>query len=328
MPRRYFWGLVCLAFVLFSACQTVEFTIQCEDGSRILGFFNAPEGLEKYPIAILCQGSRKESIQRLQNEFAPMLSSVGIGLVTIEKRGVFGPENIDYGIYHEYDCYDQRMGDHLELVENIENGLFQGWDGRLAIIGGSEGGVIASALAAQTQCADAVVLLGVGGGWSCRDEMLKLFRWNWISNEDNWGWIRKLIVFLMVGNFENRLDLACKSPTTAKFLMGYTHKWWASYLDKKSLDDILAIKCPIFYVHGSADRAVTVESADVVAKTFKDLGRVDFAYLRLEGCGHNPRDYKKFNVSAASVRWISDVLNGAKFPHKIEINLPSGVSSN
>ena len=327
MKIKIFVQVFVLFFVSFSLSYTAKFNFPREDGSNVIGYFNAPEGLEQYPIAIVCQSSDKRSILRLQREFAPALNSLGIALASIEKRGIYAPGDIDNAEYNENCCYEGRLNDHLELVESIENGLFPGWDGRFVLVGGcSEGGLIASAIAANTPATEAVVLCGTGGGLSYRDEMLKMSRWSWTSNS-GWGCIRKLIVLLTIGDFEDRLDLACESPTTTEFLFENTHKWWASYLKKHGLDDILKIKCPVFYIHGVADDMVPIESADIVAKKFKELGRDDFSYLRLEGCGHNPRNFKKFNVFAAGMRWISDVLNGVTFPHKIEIKLPPDVSS-
>ena len=81
---------VFLGFPLYSE-EPQEFIDAREDGSVLKGYLSSPENRETFPIAILCQGSYSEksstqSVYPFHQMLAPFFNSIGIGVLSIEKR--------------------------------------------------------------------------------------------------------------------------------------------------------------------------------------------------------------------------------------------------
>ena len=258
----------------------------------LIYYVEQPEQVETYPIVLAIEGSYvansgPTSVLRLHECLSPEILSWGASLITLERRGTDG-ENIDSNTYHYYNIPSQRLSDHLTLVAHIRENPPVGWNKKLIILGGSEGGPIAINLAQKTNPDACVAIVG------CGDQTFKEYIWKFLkSMRACLPWWRRIIfcwwasVPTSRASYEARCKKMKKNPDHNKWWFGQTFKYWADALDQCEADNFLALTCPCFVVAGSKD--IECESTDRIVKIAKDNGN-DVTYMRVEGMCHGALD--------------------------------------
>lgn len=273
---------------LISYAGTIEkFQTSRLDGSILTGYITCPENRENFPIAIIAHGSQCESIWAWHEDFNAIALQLGAALVTLEKQGIYSSNEIDEIEYDQTNTIQHRLEDHLFFIEKLRAGeIIPQWNGRLIMIGGSEGGRVAAAVSARTPEVKATALFTCGGGLTSIDELTIAFTKYMQSHNETEQEIAETLELL-----DLQVHAMLTNPTSEKKFMDYTYKWWVSHFNRHPINDFIQIQHPLFYAHGTDDAVVPIESADKLAEHLKELGKSDFYYHRIEGYGHDMRTF-------------------------------------
>lgn len=309
-----------LSFLTFFTCTffafinealaSDKFQIQRPDGSILTGYITLPEKLESYPVAFIVHGSPCESIKSWHDDFNSLAATFESALVTLEKQGIYSPEEKDMWEYDQFNSFDRRVEDHLFFIQKLREGqIIPGWNGAIVMLGGSEGGRVSISVSSQTPEVKATMLYCCGGGLTSIEELkitfLKFLTSFGQSDEE----IASDLHFL-----EEKIYEMINNPASDQYFLSYTYKWWASHFSRDFLSELLSINHPIFYVHGSADQVIPVESADKVAEIFRERGKDNLVYLRLHDHDHDMRQFPPAVTLA-----MFKMLKGVKlFPERIQ----------
>ena len=286
------WNILSFILLVFlpvlSFADTIEkFELNRPDGSVLTGYYSPPYNKTKpFPIAIIIHGSQCESISVWHEDFKSLVVDFGAALITIEKQGIYSPTNVDLYEYDLTNDFEHRLVDHLFLIDKLREGLIPGWNGRMIMIGGSEGGRIAAALSAQTPEVKGTILFTSGGGYNSIEELRIAFIKYLKSHGELDDEIEETLLFL-----DNQICDMISDPTPGKHFMSYTYKWWAAHLTRDVIGDLIKIDHPIYYAHGTADTVVPIESADKVIEIFEELGKTNMTYRRVDGYDHDMRTF-------------------------------------
>lgn len=287
------------SFFIFSenlpADEPKQFLQRREDGSELKGYLSVPPGYESFPIAILCQGSYSEksstqSVYDFHQIIASFFNSVGIGVLSIEKKGV-DREHFDASTFHEYNLIENRMSDYKQALEYLSKSKPRGWDSSLIFIGTSEGGWIAPRLAQITPHTEAVLIFGGAGAWKFKEEITLLLKKNGSPLSDK--------------ELELQFKMMEEDPSPQKFWLGQTYRFWACSGDLSNRDDILNLTCPIYLSIGSEDDCI--ESSDDLWKLVQEKKKTNITYARYEGLTHNMLD-KRYTVFQDAAKWSEAVI--------------------
>lgn len=267
-----------------------------EDGSELKGYLSLPSDRKSFPIAILCQGSYSEkcstqSVYPFHQILAPLFNSAGIGILSIEKKGV-DREHFDAAVFHEYNLVENRVRDYLQVLSLLREFKPQGWDSRLIFIGTSEGGWIAPRLAHLTPETRAVLIFGGAGAWKFKDEITLLLKKNDSPLTDE--------------EIESQFKMMKEDPSPQKFWLSQTYKFWAHGADLCNRDDILNLSCPVHLSIGSEDDCI--ESSDELWKLVQEQKKSNVTYARYQGLTHNMLD-DRYTVFQDAVKWVEKQID-------------------
>lgn len=128
--------------------ENIRHTASRDDASKIVYYFIPHANTtKKHPIAIVCEGSslkgELESVLRIHTAWGlhQPLNEMGLGVVTVEKRGIDG-NIINEKEFFEHYTRTNRFRDHCSVIEALKRSPPAGWDGKLIFIGGSEDGIL------------------------------------------------------------------------------------------------------------------------------------------------------------------------------------------
>ncbi len=280
----------------------------------IIYYFSRPSK-DTFPIVLLIGGSSlQENIQSIiffHRYFLKEFLDLGIGVITIEQRGVDGNKiNIDE--FMEYYTRSNRLEDHCTVIEHLKKNPPQGWNRKFIILSASEGGLLATTL--TTHYADmmiATINWSGAGDFSWRDEL-------WIFIQDailNAPWYIKLRaqlplwmpysfgLYISKSQYDSIMDEAIKNPTTSKKFMGMTYKYHADALNTYPKPEYKKITTPYLVVAGTNDSAINSSDA-FVSKA--QLTGAPITYLRISGMDHYVR--KRKDVIDQSFYWLTEKL--------------------
>ncbi len=267
------------------------------DASHLVWLSKEPQGTSKFTLVLFLDGSGCASVVRLA-PYLPVFIDAGFGVVVPEKRGV---EPGDDGVA----CRSEflRTNDRLTRVADADlviaqlAGRFPRWNGKLIVMGGSEGASLAPEIATHHFGETVAVVLMGGGGWDQATELKVLAEKN---RED-------------AGSFETQFALMEANPTSAQSWLGEsnTYRRWASYLRYRPLDYLIKVDAPIYVVHGTRDVATPIESPEAIATTFKELGKTNLTLREWQGLDHRWTDAQGKNhlheVGGEMVEWMQEV---------------------
>jgi esterase/lipase len=279
--------LIFLLCPLLCYAQSIEkFELKRSDNSSLIGYITRPQ-TETYPVAFIIHGSQCESVAVWHQDFSPIAMEIGAALVTLEKQGIYSENEFNEDEYDLTNTVEHRLEDHLFAIEKLREGsLLPHWNGRIIMIGGSEGGRVAAGLSARVPEIKVTALFTCGGGLTTIEELNIVFTKYGKSFQESDEEIEETLEDLNL-----RIHEILANPSLEKKFMDYTYKWWASHLSRQVADDLIQIPHPIFYAHGTADAVVPIESADALAELFKKIDKRDFYYYRVEGYGHDMRTF-------------------------------------
>ena len=295
--------LLCLvSFSLFS--EPIRHEMQLQDDTLTF-YVDFPDAEGTMPLMLVVEGSYcddkgPQSILRLHEFIGSSLSPAGIGLLSLERRGVDGGA-VDSIKFHAFNTPTQRLSDHIKLVQHLRSHSPEKWNGQLFILGGSEGGPIAIKLAKKVQSTACVALVG------CGDQAFKEYIWHSLVQEPIWrrAWMTLMGDMPFTRRaYEKKVAEMKANPTPDKFWYGQTYCYWADALDQYEKDDFLQLKCPVFVVAGTQDLECPSTDRLVAQAQAQDQ---DVAYLRVEGMGHGVLD-PQWNVMPQVIEFLHDCV--------------------
>ncbi len=292
--KKYLFFLILITQVLTAAPTRNEFEIE---GNRLTYYLECPSVTDSYPLMLVLEGSFVEelgpqSILRLHDALGQSLLDSGLGMMTMERRGVDGT-HIDIDLFHRFNTPSQRLSDHLQLIELLKAHPPPNWNGKLIILGGSEGGPVAIKLANATNPAAIIALVG------CGDQTFAEYFWQvlqTISPEDK----RSAALPEDRVSYEARIEMMKANPDPTRFWAGQSFLYWADALGQSEYREFLGLKCPAFVVTGSED--IGCDSTDGLIAMARESGK-DVTYLRIEGMGHDVLD-PQWEVLPQILKWI------------------------
>lgn len=145
------WLLLLLALSVPVAAESLS----RPDGSII--YYHLTRPVEAgFPLVIVLQGSEYRLVGDRFGPLTDHLVGRGVGVLTVEKPGL-GP-GLAVVDYLRQNTIERRLLDYLEVLAWLRQSE-AGWDGRLVLVGGSEGGLVAGILATLVPETRAAVLI-------------------------------------------------------------------------------------------------------------------------------------------------------------------------
>lgn len=279
-------GLLSTLLMLLCGCARHSVTIATEhrtlvadDGYRLVRYrlMDWDGDGSRYPqprgVVYYIQGSDDVTALGATQKMAAA-AAIGLDIVMIERRGVTRDGLTSPTDAALYATKQTRVADTLTMVRDDLSRRKPG--GPVLLVGASEGGDVASAVAAREPRVTHVVLLGSGGGMTQADE----FRSLWRQLPPQLG-IRSL------ADLEAVFADIRANPDSDKRWYGHPYRRWASYAFDRPLDDLLKVAVPVLIAHGEADVNVPPASARAVRDAFAAAGKTNLTYRAYAGADHH-----------------------------------------
>ncbi len=285
-----------MQFVLFFLVATFSailgytdqdaFSLSRQNSYSLTGYYSSPENIDVHPLVILIQGSEKQTVKIHHNKIKPLVTSLKLGLITLECPGV-GTKKVDDNLFNTCDSIDERLSSYHFLIEQLRNNFLPAWNRELILIGISDGGIVAGKLAKEIPEIKALVLIETGGGMKVKDELLiSLLRKKRITNAQE----LEKETHLLKDHFQ-QIE---KNPANELFWNGHTYRFWASIMNQQLFFDIKDLRIPIFLVGNAKSDRVPIESIDRFASCFGN----NLVYKQYENTGDAPfKDFAKWMSS-------------------------------
>jgi hypothetical protein len=252
------------------------------DASQITYYLQRPEESAKVPLLLVLQGSQFESVQNHPVASQGIPQRFKSALLMIEKPGVHRGSTVCTEDYKRLNSLDARQADVLWVLASLRESGW--WNGKLLLLGGSEGGPLAVKLSAALTVERAVLLV-MGGGMTMEEAMPTIMRESMKGAPPDL--VEKQIAALP-GIFA---DIRRNPDSTSKFFGDCnSYKYWNSLLWFRPVETMLKTSTRYFLVHGDRDVSHPVESARVTAKLFEEAGSDRLTYKELPGLDHSLTD--------------------------------------
>ena len=276
--------------------------VTAEDGCQLITYeiFNKKKkGPAKNPKAIFfyIQGSEHESVL---DKVSFMASAVIFGgrAVMMEKRGV-SHDSTDIKTFYRYDDKATRVADHNTVINDYLKDIPA--ELPVIVIGGSEGGDIAAAVAARNKRITHLILLGAGGGWSQTTEFRHMV-------QNNPGYLGAA----NVKELDSTINTIMSSRDDSTMWAGHPYRRWKSYLNDSNIIYLKDLSIPILLIQGEADINVPAQSSREIDSAFIKMHKTNLRYVEYKDVDHtftNVKDKKsRFPyVEIEIINWFGDL---------------------
>ena len=240
-----------------------EVSVATAAGHTLAGTLTRPRTSEPVPAVVLVSGSgsqdRDEALPLLPGfrpfrEIADSLGRRGIAVLRLDDRG-FGESGGDAASATTADLADDVRAALATLRDR------DGIDGsRLAVVGHSEGGMIAPMVAADD--ADLAAIVVVAGPARTGREIIHYQQRQAIED--------------VPGLTEAQRDSMAAAARAELEVMAARQPWLGFFLDYDPIPTARQVTdTPVLILHGETDRQVTVDQAGTLAETFRTAGNPD-----------------------------------------------------
>lgn len=294
--------LLVSGFCLGSVMTHADFKIESREDGSVIQYYVEKPNTSSFPLLLVLQGSQCDSVASHLDKW-PILESYGIGLLLVEKYGLEAPTVGCPEAYLKNNTIDQRLNDYLRVLSVVRTKL-EGWDGRLFLLGGSEGAHVAARLASLV-FPQKIVLIGGALGMPMSETLPLLAEKDMRKNGLSDGLIRAELA-----KFPVKYDEILANPTWRLSWGGEnnTYKYWNSILFHHAWEDLFAYGGPILDIHGTEDRNAPIEGSRLLQKRFEVDGRNHLERWELEGMDHFMNDREGNNHMIKVVKRAIDWL--------------------
>lgn len=290
-----------------------RFTLEREEESflPIIYYFSAPdEVISTYPILIICDGSLSKGnltsvlFMRQYPTLASKIGPLNVGCLTIEKWGIDGNESNEEEFWQHY-TRSQRLNDHLRVIHHLQEHPPIGWNGKILLLGASEGGPLVTDLSILCPNVIASIVWSGAGDWNWADELWQYFE-HWKQNS---FWIRfyaSIPRWLPFSSdipptrpeFDALVQEIIANPSPDLWMGGMTYLYHADAFQKAPVD-YSKIKTPLLVVAGTEDSII--DSCDQFVQKGLEAG-APITYFRVDGMDHYIR--KRPDIIEKSFAWL------------------------
>ena len=196
-------------------------------------------------------------------------------------------------------------GDHQLVAIRAAQQLLGCADQKLLLVGMSDGGHMASHLAANSKAVTHTAILSCGGPTQLFDLLQLALRRT--SPDDTVAAAEKRRQQVL----EDWRRVQADPLSTEKFWMGHPYRRWSTFAKESVIDNLKQATSNLFVAYGTHDQAVPMESHEMLVASLLAHGR-EVTVRRVEGGGHafEPvNDPKAENAYAEMDRILQQVLD-------------------
>ncbi len=255
-------------------CTAEDVRVPCTGGFALAGTMTRPRGVAgRVPCVVTLTGSglqdRDESLPILRGyrpfrQVADALARAGIATLRLDDRG-YGASGGDAAQATTADfAADARAALAWLRARSDVDGA------RLALVGHSEGGLIAPMVAAGDPALRAIVLLA-GPAWPGR-RVIEYQNRLAIARQPDWPAARR----------DSMLRVAMKQVDS----LATTNPWLHYFLTCDPLPTARRVRCPVLVLQGATDHQVAPAQATELAQALRDGGDRDVTLSVLAGTDH------------------------------------------
>lgn len=252
-----------------------DVVINTESGFQLAGTLTKPRGVVKPPVVITISGSGEQDRDSrigpiagyaIFRDIADSLGRRGIAVLRVDDRGVgasTGRESRAVATSADY-ATDVREVVKFVRARNDVDGA------RIALVGHSEGGMIAPMVASQDKAIRAIALMA-GPAYTGRRVML-------FQNQDAVNQAKGLSAAQrdsIMATVPTRLDSIAKSEP-----------WIGFFMQHDPLKVARLVTQPVLILQGETDHQVTPEQADTLSAAIKSAGNSDVTVRKFGATNH------------------------------------------
>jgi pimeloyl-ACP methyl ester carboxylesterase len=303
-----FIGLL-MAMTGVACAAPVQETISVKrlDDSVITAYISHDPNFPKQSVLLVLQGSNCESVAPIGGtDQLPRLGDADMAQMSIEKYAL-SPANTGANKaqcpadYLAHNSIDQRLQDVLSAMNYLR---YQApwWNGRLYLMGTSEGATVAAVSGTLIPETRGIILINGSIGRPFRD-----------------GWADAMAASVggdKAAEAEVRAEAAKTwdkarhnpTPDEEAFGKGNTLLWWRSIIDIRPSNLLIQIPTPILLLQSDHDEMTPIASARAVEAQFKAVGKSNLSYVELKGLTHGLRTLDGKPAWAPVLKQVTDWL--------------------
>lgn len=280
-----------------------ESTIEIGGQQRRYFRLNDTPSVEKPTPILLINGSGcQDFAARIPTFFRSY--PVPVDVYFLEKSGIEKGDNGEHcsEVYNRTDYLGGRVNDALEFIE-AEPHLKSLDLHSVAILGFSEGGVVAPVVASRSGKIGWLAIAG-SGGLSQSEEFLILSGRK--VEQPSRFYSREQL-------FDTYAAIKADPDNTDKDFFGHPYRYWSSHLFYDPLPTFAELSIPILVAMGEKDDSVPIESGRMLQDYFASHPNNKFTFIEYMDAGHALRAPHKDNLPDF-IAGLSQWLKGKPFP--------------
>lgn len=281
MRLKHFILFIGLGFSLIGCGLSVsvgikKHTIVSDDGDSLVFYIGRKEHSEPgKKLLVMIQGSGRESIQR---RFGWGIEGAALGFDILYMEKYAFDDSIKF---LNADCRERRTKDIELILKYVDDSVYHNNLYEMLIFADSEGGAISPSVANKTNAVKRMIIIG-NGGLSGLEKINLVFEKEKRSNKKGY--------FISSGidtreKLNGLLSEIKTNPTTEKYFLGYTYKYWNSYIFYDIDSDYEKLKIPTLVIVGENDMSIPVESVLVLKDKYKK--RENFSFHVIPDVDHS-----------------------------------------
>lgn len=284
--------------------ETYSITRTDVSGPNINYYLSRPD-TNSYPIVVLVGGSTDRddlaSIAEFHRYFWNDISQTHLGVISVEPWGING-DKISPDEFMAHYTRSQILHDYQQVIDYTQKHPPIGWNGKLALLGVSEGGSIVIRLNEnKSNNILATVIWSGASDWSWQDEI-------WVDMQPickSMPTLKDCKYITTRSKYDLKMDEMLKNPTASKYFFNMTYMYMADAL-KFNTPDYKNIHGSLLIVSGTKD--TLIQSSDDFYRKAKANG-VDVTYWRIEGMDHYIR--KRPDLITNSFIWLKNTIQSS-----------------
>ncbi|MHC1739148.1 MAG: dienelactone hydrolase family protein [Ignavibacteriaceae bacterium] len=226
------------------------FTIANDEGDELIFYLGAKEESLSNKLLVMIQGSGSESIKK-RFGWGIEAATLGYDILYLEKYAFN-----DSLLFIKSDCRERRLNDIQFVINYVKNNIYKDKLEEIFLFADSEGGAHVPELAFRNPIIKRAIIIATGGFEQSRQFELLLEK----EKRDNYkGFLTKSGITSRE-DLLNQFEIMRNNPSSDKYWLGNSYKYWNSYLWYNPAEIIETLKIPILMIIGERDRNVPVES--------------------------------------------------------------------